>query len=276
MLSLIKIFDLRMPGQKQYSALNLLECSYGAEGSHGQGQHEPSTNNPESSSGQCCRLHRSVKELSSQDWNVFMRRSRRPRESSPVYSLSRPSSVSPTFYAGMEGFITQIDLLSVLDRHPDKIHEATFYRRDGHPMHLEDSNSMPMSTSRSSPLSRRPPPPDSSSSQIANHTQYRPSHPQSHSFPHHPTSATTTSDFEETAHSFHLQRLHLSDTDALNFCMYDQNLTGGQQRMREQCNLSRTRPAQISRPLSKSPGERATLTPVEEVGYLFDERWHWR
>lgn len=40
---------------------------------------------------------------------------------SPVYSLSSPSSCSPTLFAGLEGNILELNIVSVMDRHPDPI-----------------------------------------------------------------------------------------------------------------------------------------------------------
>lgn len=40
---------------------------------------------------------------------------------SPVYALSAPSPCSPTFYAGAENRIVQLDLVSALDPHPDPL-----------------------------------------------------------------------------------------------------------------------------------------------------------
>ncbi|KAL8777326.1 MAG: hypothetical protein Q9194_002621 [Teloschistes cf. exilis] len=64
------------------------------------------------------------------DWNVFLAdRDHRTgptwrtiRESiSSVYSLSCPSLLSPTFYAGIEGNVVQVDLTATDDRFPDPI-----------------------------------------------------------------------------------------------------------------------------------------------------------
>lgn len=94
--SLIKIFDLRMPGGKMYYAANLEASSEREEASH-----------------------------ESRGWNVFMGRggsATRAKSNSPVYSLSRPSPVSPSFFAGLENGVIQVDLVSIMDRYPDPIY----------------------------------------------------------------------------------------------------------------------------------------------------------
>lgn len=40
---------------------------------------------------------------------------------SPVYSLSSPSSTSPTLFAGVENHIVELDFISMLDKHPDPV-----------------------------------------------------------------------------------------------------------------------------------------------------------
>jgi hypothetical protein len=42
-------------------------------------------------------------------------------ENSPIYSLSAPSPFSPTIYAGIEGKVAQIDIVSIFDKHPDPV-----------------------------------------------------------------------------------------------------------------------------------------------------------
>lgn len=63
-------------------------------------------------------------------WNIFLaNKSPRVRDrfdiqrvsASPVYSLSSPSSYSPTIFAGVEGQVVQLDITSVYDRFPDPV-----------------------------------------------------------------------------------------------------------------------------------------------------------
>ncbi|KAL9124647.1 MAG: hypothetical protein Q9217_006043 [Psora testacea] len=100
--ALIKVFDLRMPGERMYYAIDARTCG-----------HEP------------------------KGWNVFLgkrcvsnTRSSRNIES-PVYSLSKPSECSPTFFAGIEGRVLKVDLVSIMDKHPDPVYggmPSTGYR----------------------------------------------------------------------------------------------------------------------------------------------------
>ncbi|KAL9581739.1 MAG: hypothetical protein Q9212_003716 [Teloschistes hypoglaucus] len=62
------------------------------------------------------------------NWNVFLANSNhrpgptwRAIRASPVYSLSCPSLLSPTFYAGIEGNVVQVDLTATDDNFPDPI-----------------------------------------------------------------------------------------------------------------------------------------------------------
>ncbi|KAI4282283.1 MAG: hypothetical protein L6R38_003052 [Xanthoria sp. 2 TBL-2021] len=72
----------------------------------------------------------------SRDWTCFLADrestngvrstggSRQPREwTSPVYSLSSPSLYSPTFFAGVEGHVIQVDVADAYDRFPDPIYK---------------------------------------------------------------------------------------------------------------------------------------------------------
>lgn len=131
--ALIKVLDLRLAGGKSYAS-TLLQPHYSRETYKGCWTNgkwhpdqvwEPSTldETPPPHLGPTRRL-RHPHVMASQDWSVFLALSpnaRNPRGSfeSPVYSLSRPSSTAPTFYAGAEQNIFQIDLLSLLDEHPD-------------------------------------------------------------------------------------------------------------------------------------------------------------
>ena len=125
MHSLMKVFDLRMPGQKMYHAADVLPCS----------QQRPSASDRQESlrpettqinicgNGKRCAFHTSIH--TPRNWNVFLgTRSHGQDRSleSPVYALTRPSSVSPTIYAGIQDCIMQLDIVSVLDQHPDPIY----------------------------------------------------------------------------------------------------------------------------------------------------------
>ena len=105
--SIIKVFDLRMPGGKLYHAADLEPCS-GLK------------------SGQwlsCCEHHYDSRQRRC-GWNVFLRpknsTNRRVTES-PVYALSRPSQCSPTFFAGVESTVLQFDMVSIMDTYVDPL-----------------------------------------------------------------------------------------------------------------------------------------------------------
>ena len=71
-----------------------------------------------------CNYHHKVSNRL--DWNVFLdiRGNRKGYQvsDSPVYSLSSPSPSSPSWYAGVEDKVVQIDMVSIMDRHPDPIY----------------------------------------------------------------------------------------------------------------------------------------------------------
>lgn len=117
--SLLKIFDLRMPGGKLYYATDLDPCS-----SHSKGRQMECFANVKQYPI-CCQYHYDAR-YNRPNTNVFLSEFKgsnyhRRQQDSPVYSLSSPSPCSPTFFAGVEGKILQIDVVSIMDRHPDPI-----------------------------------------------------------------------------------------------------------------------------------------------------------
>ena len=115
--SLIKVFDLRLPGGKRYYATNLQTCSADFD----------DRQNKLDIRSHCHHVHRNIKDKR-RGWNVFIgqrilaKNWRRKNASMPVYSLSKPSEYSPTFFAGMEDRVVQFDLVSIMDSHPDPIY----------------------------------------------------------------------------------------------------------------------------------------------------------
>ena len=114
--SILKVFDLRMPGDNLY---DIVDPDPGR---------PKKSNAPKSSKVQNgfenCTFHDSKFERRS--WNVFLSHGNHQYGSgkfsdSPVYSLSRPSQSSPTFFAGIESTVLQFDMVSVMNRHPDPI-----------------------------------------------------------------------------------------------------------------------------------------------------------
>lgn len=89
--------------------------------------------------GNHCAFHESMRKP--RDWNAFVGK-RGPHRSfeSPVYSLSSPSSVSPTIYAGISNSVMQLDIVSVLDQHPDPIYNTE-------PLPTESAYKKPLSAS---------------------------------------------------------------------------------------------------------------------------------
>lgn len=112
--SIIKIFDLRMPGSKMYHAADLEPCF-------------PERNVARKQNGKmkeswCCYYHYDAKH-NRRGWNVFLRfQSHRARRDSPVYALSRPSQGSPSFFAGIENHVIQMDMVAMLDQQPDPVY----------------------------------------------------------------------------------------------------------------------------------------------------------
>lgn len=112
--SIIKIFDFRMPGNKLYHATDLDPCF--SEKIVAPKQSE------KAKQSRCCYHHYDAKH-NRRGWNVFLRpQSHRARRDSPVYALSRPSQGSLSFFAGIENHIIQMDMVSMLDQHPDPVY----------------------------------------------------------------------------------------------------------------------------------------------------------
>ena len=111
--SIIKIFDLRRPGDQLYHTA-VVNGSTTTPKSFSQ-------RSEQNSSSQSFQDNSEAKTRQ-RGWNLFLNLStQRSRRESPVYTLSRPSQCSPSFFAGIEGNIIQIDLVSILDRHPDPL-----------------------------------------------------------------------------------------------------------------------------------------------------------
>ena len=104
--SIIKVFDLRMPGSGLYSSASNGQSTAA---SHGMGNHEKPRD----------------QEKSRLNWNTFLPTTNksfsRSTNDSSVYALSKPSQCSPTLYAGLQNTIVQIDIVSIMDRKPDSI-----------------------------------------------------------------------------------------------------------------------------------------------------------
>ncbi len=103
---LMKVFDLRMPGSELYSSTSIGQSTTTRRGMGVQKQPRE-------------------QEKSRPNWNTFLPITSRPfsqgTNDSSVYALSRPSQCSPTLYAGLQSTIVQIDIVSIMDQHPDSI-----------------------------------------------------------------------------------------------------------------------------------------------------------
>ena len=104
--SIMKVFDLRMPGSELYSSTSNRHSTTTRRG----------MGNPKRPRDQ---------EKSRFNWNTFLpiasKSFSRSTNDSSVYALSRPSHCSPTLYAGLQSTIVQIDIVSIMDQHPDTI-----------------------------------------------------------------------------------------------------------------------------------------------------------
>ena len=105
--SLMKIFDLRMPGSRLYSSTSIGQSTNTRGGTGTQkGPGEP--------------------EKRRSNWNTFLPISSQPlsrgTNDSSVYALSKPSQCSPTLYAGLQSTIVQVDIVSIMDGNPDPIY----------------------------------------------------------------------------------------------------------------------------------------------------------
>ena len=107
--SVMKVFDLRMTGGRVYFAANAEARTLQAAYSVG----------CTCSSKYCCCACLVKSEPSQGNYNVFLQRQSRGRES-PVYSLAAGAPYSPRIYAGLEGKVMQLDIVSMMDQFPDQ------------------------------------------------------------------------------------------------------------------------------------------------------------
>ena len=126
--SLLKIFDLRMTGGRVYGYANIISGS------------------PRNLPSSTFRPRVEGTEIYESGWNVFVGQNRQIRTSarrqpkeSPIYSLSRPSSVSPILYAGLEDTVVRFNFTSVMDAHPDPIFKQAIRRTADHHFSATDT-----------------------------------------------------------------------------------------------------------------------------------------
>lgn len=105
-----------MPGGKLYHAANLESCSGASENGSWDFKSVKHLSR--------CEHHYKSKNRR-HGWNVFLRpknnTSHRHVAESPVYTLSRPSQCSPTFFAGVTSTVLQFDMVSIMDKYPDPL-----------------------------------------------------------------------------------------------------------------------------------------------------------
>ena len=108
-----------MPGGKLYYATDIDPCSPRSIRTH------PDCLTHVERKQACCRYHYKARHHRP-NTNIYMRDHRtgsnhQRQQDSPIYSLSSPSPCSPTFFVGVEESVLQIDVVSIMDRHPDPI-----------------------------------------------------------------------------------------------------------------------------------------------------------
>lgn len=110
--SMLKVFDVRLSGNRAHESIPLSPVSSHSNGSHpSKWPASPYYPSKQPNTG----------------WNLYTSpRSVRPRlQNSSVYSLSLPSPSSPFIYAGIEDAVIEFAFTSILDRHPDPIFTPT-------------------------------------------------------------------------------------------------------------------------------------------------------
>ncbi|KAG6990905.1 hypothetical protein G7Y79_00060g092090 [Physcia stellaris] len=127
--TMLKIFDLRMPGGKVYhytdglssSPVTPPETSNPRLKNHVASHKSSHTSDHPPDRNYNMYLNPIARNSHSGTGNSLNLNPSRPPLDSPVYSLSSPSAFSPSFYAGVENGVVQLDVVSVQDRHPDPL-----------------------------------------------------------------------------------------------------------------------------------------------------------
>ncbi|KAF2178295.1 hypothetical protein K469DRAFT_742127 [Zopfia rhizophila CBS 207.26] len=125
MHSMLKVFDLRVPGSHHYHSIPLPASASG-----------PKAQPPKT---KVKGTRTPAKSFVSSGWNLFLyprnihgqnrvRTHRNRSEDSPIYSISIPSATSPSLYAGVEGAVVGLDFVSILDKHPDPLFSSSISR----------------------------------------------------------------------------------------------------------------------------------------------------
>ena len=132
----LNIFDLRVPGGREYHYLNHMGMSV-----------------PQDTTGSVVWL--SPRGESNHNGRHGGWASRRAAQS-PVYSVSSPSPVSPYIYAGVENSVVELAFTGYCDPHPDTIFPpAETFEKDSGVLNLPASdNTLPLRLAHQKPLSR--------------------------------------------------------------------------------------------------------------------------
>lgn len=126
MHSMLKVFDLRFAGSHAYHAIPVLTSTNPKPKPRGRQDYTYNAIINDIEDG--------IKPIVG-GWNLFLSPRNSPRsnggrhpyrpgprtEDSPVYSLSIPSSTSSSIYAGLEGTVTSLNFVNVMDPHPDPL-----------------------------------------------------------------------------------------------------------------------------------------------------------
>jgi len=107
--SVMKVFDLRMTGGRVYFAANT-----------GARKLQTASSAGCTCSSKCCCRDCLVESRPNQgNYNIFLQKQSRGRES-PIYALASGAAYSPRIYAGLEGKVMQLDIVSMMDQFPDQ------------------------------------------------------------------------------------------------------------------------------------------------------------
>lgn len=131
MHSMLKVFDLRLAGSRTYDSITLPSAP---------------AKQPQRQDYAANAIVNDTKDVLaafSGGWNLFLNPRApppraayredysRPRDDSPVYSLSIPSPTSPHIYAGLEGAMQSLTFHGIGDPHPDPLLSQLQARLDG-------------------------------------------------------------------------------------------------------------------------------------------------
>lgn len=112
--SLLKVFDLRMIGGRNYSYVDLAGQQSAPAAAKRENASDVESRDPIYASG--WNLFTSPSRQNNANW-----RSNRRAGESPLYSLSSPSPYSPNIYAGIENNVVHLNFTSMVDEHPDPL-----------------------------------------------------------------------------------------------------------------------------------------------------------